>query len=526
MEDGPALRSLIERYLRAYNARDLDAWSELFDEHVEVVGDAGVLHGREAAREFAAQTMRAFSGVRAELTRVVAQTADTIVVEYRLVNSAEQVSERRLDGSVCDIYEVRDGRIVRCHSYYLPDAADRTDAAPLPPSRAETTRIAEERAALRRVAALVAGGVSPGELFDAANAEIARLVGADATALLRFESDDTVTLAAASPANAPIGARQPVDEPLRAVRESGRAARFGPADMPTAGPFGDAARALGVRAAVAVPIEVDRCVWGVSVAASVHDEPFPADTEERIAGFAELVATAIAHAQARAELERLIAELTASRARVVAAADETRRRIQRDLHDGAQQRLVHTIISLKLARAALGADGNPGAPADLIDAALEHAQRATADLRELVQGIMPATLGRGLRAGIEAIASQMDLPVRIDVTRSRLPPAVERTAYFIVAEALTNALKHAHATAVHVRAVVRGETLELEVRDDGVGGADPAGGTGLVGLTDRVAVGGGTIAITSPPGGGTTLAVTLPMHASAETDAGLAQRSS
>jgi signal transduction histidine kinase len=199
-----------------------------------------------------------------------------------------------------------------------------------------------------------------------------------------------------------------------------------------------------------------------------------------------------------------LAELTRSRARVVAAADETRRRIQRDLHDGAQQRLVQSIITLKLAKA----DPSP----ELIEEALGQAERAMSDLRELVHGIMPAALTRGgLRSGIESLADRVALPVDVDVEPGRTPPQVETTAYFVIAEALTNAAKHAGATGASVRAATRDRELVVEVRDNGVGGADPARGSGLLGLADRVAACGGSLALDSPPGGGTTLTVALPL---------------
>jgi len=198
-------------------------------------------------------------------------------------------------------------------------------------------------------------------------------------------------------------------------------------------------------------------------------------------------------------------------ARLLAAADETRRRIQRDMHDGAQQRLVHTVITLKLAKAALGDARRP--VADLVDEALLNAERATAELRELVHGIMPAALSRGgLRAGVESLVDHVDVPVHIDVPSQRLPTALETTAYFVVAEALTNVVKHAGAGSAHVRAVIDGDVLKVEIRDDGIGGADPGCGSGLAGLADRVDASGGTIAITSQPGEGTTLAVKFPIE--------------
>jgi signal transduction histidine kinase len=196
----------------------------------------------------------------------------------------------------------------------------------------------------------------------------------------------------------------------------------------------------------------------------------------------------------------------------VAAADESRRRIQRDLHDGAQQRLVHTVMSLKQAEAALTDAGV--AEAELVTEALDNAERATAELRALSHGIMPAALTHGgLRAGIESLAGHVALPVEVEVPPERLPPALETTAYFIVAEGLTNVVKHAGAHSARVRAVVDERALRLEVRDDGTGGADRTRGSGLVGLADRVDALGGTITITSPPGEGTAIVVELPQGA-------------
>jgi len=197
-------------------------------------------------------------------------------------------------------------------------------------------------------------------------------------------------------------------------------------------------------------------------------------------------------------------ELVRSRARVVAAADDTRRRIQRELHDGAQQRLVQSIITLKLAKA----DPSP----ELIAEALAQAESAMSELRELVHGIMPATLTRGgLRSGVNSLLDRVALPVEVDVAPERMPPQIETTAYFVIAEALTNAAKHAGATGAHVRAARRDGELVVEVRDDGAGGANPAHGTGLLGLADRVAACGGTLTLDSPTGAGTTLTVTLPL---------------
>jgi signal transduction histidine kinase len=236
--------------------------------------------------------------------------------------------------------------------------------------------------------------------------------------------------------------------------------------------------------------------------AATEREQFPPDTEQRMAAFTELVGTAIANIQARSDL-------TASRARIVAAADEERRRVVRDLHDGAQQRLVHSIITLKQAHQALEPNGEPAS--ELVAEALEHADLANAELRELAHGILPAVLIRGgLRAGVGALASRTPVPVEVDAAVDRLPAPVEATAYFVVAESLTNVAKHAHATHATVRARVESGTLRIEVRDDGVGGARPEG-NGLVGLADRLAVLDGKLRVESRAGGGTLIAADVPL---------------
>jgi signal transduction histidine kinase len=228
-----------------------------------------------------------------------------------------------------------------------------------------------------------------------------------------------------------------------------------------------------------------------------------ADTEERMANFTDLVGTVIANAEHRAEL-------TESRARVVAAADEARRRIQRDLHDGAQQRMVTTVMALKMARSALGDEG--GSAVELVDEALAHAESATTELRDVAHGILPGALSTGgLRAAVGVLVSHVPLPVSFEVTEERLPAALEANAYFIVAEALTNAVKHANATRGHIDAVVDGGVLRLHVRDDGVGGARIEGSSGLLGLRDRAGALNGELHVESPPGEGTVVAATLPI---------------
>jgi signal transduction histidine kinase len=259
-----------------------------------------------------------------------------------------------------------------------------------------------------------------------------------------------------------------------------------------------------VRALVAVPISVEGRVWG-GLATTTHGAPPPPDTEDRLTELAELAAAGIASAENKAMLR-------ASRARVVATADETRRRLQRDVHDGAQQRLVQTVLALKLGldAAARGED-----PVDLVREALEHAELATVELRDIVQGILPAALSRGgLHAGIDSLVGTSAIPVDVDLAampHERLPSEVEVTAYFVVAEALTNIAKHARATRARVTVAPRAGVLVVEVGDDGVGGADPRGGSGLTGLSDRIDALDGTLLLTSAAGAGTTVRVTLPL---------------
>jgi signal transduction histidine kinase len=386
--------------------------------------------------------------------------------------------------------------------------------APRRRPRDELGRLADEQAALRRLATAVAHDVPAAEIFKAVAEEIGPLLGADDSAVVRFEPDRTATvLAGVGPwlDVLGVGMRVELDDSLAitAVFHTGRSARVDQHDYRTAsGPITDYLRRVKNRSAVASPIIVEGRLWGAMVA-SKKRERLPADIEERMANFTELVGIVIANAESRAEL-------TASRARVLAAGDDARRRIQRDLHDGAQQRLVSTVLALKQARQELGDATGP--VVDLVDEALAHAEGASADLRELAHGILPGALSRGgLRAGIDALVSRVRLPVSVEVTTERLPAALEATAYFIFAEALTNAVRHARATSAQIAAFVDGGVLRLEVRDDGVGGARSNashGSSGLLGLRDRAAALNGELRIDSPPGEGTVIAAALPIPVS------------
>jgi signal transduction histidine kinase len=382
-----------------------------------------------------------------------------------------------------------------------------TMGASLEKSSDELRQLADEQAALRRVATLVARAVPPATLLRAVVAEVGRLLAADSTRMLRYEPDGkAVGVASQSEPGLemPEGSTYAPEgrDVATVVLCTRRPARMDTREG-TPGSMAAMDRERGVRWSVGAPIVVEDRLWGVMVASWRHDNPLPDDTEQRMAQFTDLVATAIANASNRAEL-------AASRARVVTTADETRRRLQRDLHDGAQQRLVHTIVTLKLARHSLGAASGPAV--DFVEEALAHAERANAELRELAHGILPAALSRGgLRGGVSALVSHVTLPVTIDVTPERLPPPLEATAYFIVAEALTNTVKHAQADSARISAVVDDGVLRLEVRDDGIGGATPDGSSGLVGLRDRAAAMNGELRVDSPPGGGTVVSATLPI---------------
>lgn len=367
-------------------------------------------------------------------------------------------------------------------------------------ARAELQALADEQAALRRVAELVAHDTALQELFPALTREASEILGGLPTALMRYEPDDSAVIVAVRDDRVPLGMRLPPypGTPVGDVLRTGRPARVGNFD---ATPLGETARTLGVTEAVAVPIMVERRLWGV-VSMSTLAGPLPADAEVRLAQFADLGGAAIANAENRAKLQ-------ASRARVVATADETRRRLQRDVHDGAQQRLVHTIISLKLARHAIATGADPDA---LVDEALAHAERATRDLRDVVRGILPASLTQGgLRAGLESLVADLVLPVDLQVRGPRCPERIELTAYFVVAEALTNVVKHAQAARAWVKVSQADGVLAVVVGDDGVGGADPARGSGLLGLLDRVDAASGSFTLASPAGGGTRLTVWLPL---------------
>jgi signal transduction histidine kinase len=370
---------------------------------------------------------------------------------------------------------------------------------------ADYRRVADEQAALRRVATSVAQGVPPAEVLEAVAAEIERQLDADGVTLARYEPGDAVTVVAHRGLDAqhlPAGARFTHDgeSVTAAVGRIGRTVRRDSYNA-AEGPIAQFNRDLGVRASVGAPITVEGRVWGVAVVYWKRDGAAPADSEARIAQFAQLLETAIADADSRDQL-------IASRARLLAAGDEARRRVVRDLHDGAQQRLVRTIMILMLAEQAFR-DGEPTA-VELVREALLTAEESNEELRELVHGILPTVLVRGgLQAAVEDVVTRLALPASVDVPEERFPAEIEASAYFIVAEALTNVVKHANATCAQVTAAVAEGLLRIEVRDDGIGGADPHS-HGLVGMADRAAALGGRLSVESPQGAGTIVVATLP----------------
>jgi len=376
-------------------------------------------------------------------------------------------------------------------------------------NREQLTRLAEEQAALRRVATLVAEGAPPAEVIEAVITEAGRVVPADAAGLSRYEADGTTALGSWSRTGgyANVGARFPHERGTVGwlVYETGRPGRIGTYEG-VPGDVSAAARQAGWRSSVGVPIVVEGRLWGVMTVASTTDQPLPLDTEERLAEFTELVATAIANAESRAEL-------AASRARIVATTDQARRRIERDLHDGAQQRLVSVALRLRTAAAAIPPEEEVQQELAGIGSELDD---ALADLRELSRGIHPAILSEGgLGPALRTLARRSSVPVELQMgTKGRLPERIEVAAYYVVAEALANVAKHARASVVQVDVDADDGLLRLAIRDDGVGGADPARGSGLVGLKDRVEATGGTLRVESRRGQGTRLLVELGADAS------------
>jgi signal transduction histidine kinase len=373
-------------------------------------------------------------------------------------------------------------------------------------ARDELRRLAEEQAALRRVATLVAEGAAAPVIYDAICTETRAVTGANSVHLLEFLHDGTgriLAVAGEHASHTSASARLPVDETsLGMLRDLVAAARIdGDGEAATA--LAKSLRERGVSADLAVSVVVDGTDWGALVADWHADGGPPVDVSHRLSRFADLVATAVANAAAHSEL-------IASRLRIVNAADEARRRVERDLHDGAQQRLVALSLDLDRIGASFVED-QPDARSDLevvrreLDGVLE-------DLRELSRGLHPAILSEsGLGPSLRALARRSPIPAEVDVdVPARPAPAIEVAVYYVVSEALANVAKHARASAVGISVHATEGWIHTTIKDDGVGGARHGTGSGLVGLMDRVVALGGRLELDSPPGGGTRLEVDLP----------------
>jgi PAS domain S-box-containing protein len=406
--------------------------------------------------------------------------------------------------------EARIGDFAELVATAIANAATR---AALQASRDELSVLAEQQAALRRVATLVARGTSPPEVFSTVADEMARCLHAGNASVNSFENDMVTVVAVAAVARgikrAPlVGERHNLldgDNIATRVFHTGRPARLEGVEFQSAPGFIAARlRKMGLRSTVGVPIIVDGRVWGMAALGWLRPEPLPTDTEARMSDFADLVATAIANAATRAEL-------IASRARIVAAADEGRRRLERDLHDGAQQRLVALGLQLHLTEASVPADLQ--ALGEQLGDIASGLTGVTVELQEISRGIHPAILSKGgIGPALKTLARRSAVPVTLELAIDRrLPDSVEVGAYYVVSEALTNAAKHSRASHVAVRGQAKDDVLSLSISDDGIGGADFARGSGLIGLKDRVEALGGRLRIVSPAGRGTSLDATIPL---------------
>jgi signal transduction histidine kinase len=371
-------------------------------------------------------------------------------------------------------------------------------------------QVAGEQTALRRVATLVARGIAPTTLFDAAASESGDVLCAETTALVRFEPDHTVTVVGTweKPGREgialPIGSRWPIEEGSVAAVVLRTGERAGVSDYEIGnGSEHDWACAHGIRSSVASPIVVGGHLWGAIIAFSRVFAANPRDGQEHLLAFAELVALAITNAER-------YAQLASSRARVVSGADESRRRIERDLH-AAQQRLISLALEVRLAESRVPPEQQ--SQVEQLSGIAQGLTDMVEELREIARGVHPAILDRGgLVPALRAVTRRAGVPVKLSMRApERLPQHVKLAAYYVVSEALANAVKHARASAIEVDLGVLDGDLRLEVRDDGAGGADAARGSGLTALRDRVEAAEGRLEITSPAGGGTAVLVTIPL---------------
>ena len=483
--------------------RRLDAMRADFDAFITTERELSMVRHEASVAASRTAAIAAVIGILASLVLIVAfatYLGRVIVRPVRsMANAAGRIAAGDLTARASDVGVAEIGTLGRSFNAM---------AASVERTQAELARVAEEQSALRRVATLVARGVAPADVFAAVTEEVGVLLDADLAHMARFETDGTASgIAGWSPGaeGVPIGRHVSLqgESATASVLRTGRAARTDRYED-AAGPIAEALRSLGVRSSVGAPIIVDGCLWGAVIASSKRERPFPSGTEERLTAFTELVGTAISNAYASAEL-------TASRARIVAAADDARRRIERDLHDGIQQRIVS--LGLELRAAELAAQPEmPDLQKQVSDAA-DGLETVLEELREISRGIHPAILSEGgLGPALRALGRRSPIPVDLDVRDdARLPKHVEVTAYYVASEALANAAKHADASRVEIDLRHDVGLVRLSIRDDGVGGAEPTGGSGLVGLRDRAEALGGTMVVSSPVGGGTSITVDLPV---------------
>jgi len=390
-------------------------------------------------------------------------------------------------------------------------AGSETELAPALESagaRDRTVDLAHEQAALRRVATLVASSAKPEQVFQIVAEEAGRLLEARTAATVRFDQDSAVVAGSWSDgegAGLEVGTLVPYSDPdspvYRVSHEGGRIDDY--ADLP-----GEAARLTqlaGYRSSVMAPITADGRLWGALSVFSTRTNHFPADAQRRLADFTNLVALALESAEAHDQL-------TASRARIVEASVAERRRLERNLHDGAQQRLVTLAVHLRIAQECLAED--PAAAAAMLAGVGEDLKLALEELRELARGLHPAVLSdRGLEPALQSLANRASFPVEISgVPPLRLDEGVEAAVYYVVSESLTNAAKHADASEARVEITTTTDEVVVEIRDNGNGGASMEAGSGLRGLTDRIEALGGRLELKSPTGHGTVVRATLPLR--------------
>jgi PAS domain S-box-containing protein len=507
-------RCRAERGVRESEARKTAILNAAFDCIVTMDGDGNIVEVNAATEEtfgYSAEEMvgRELAEVmippgrlRDDHRRGLRRYMDTGAA--RIVGHPVELTAMRADGSTfpVELAVTRPelpGPALFCG--YLRDVTERRR------SELALQGMAEEQAALRRVATAVATEVEPERLFGLVAEEVGRALDARIGNILRYDGDGTALVMGGWSDGAeaiPVGTTLVLDGDTIAttIWRTHRPARYDSLEGRT-GSLVQTLRSTGIKAAVGAPVFVAGDLWGAVVISS-DDAPFPPEAEFRVGDFADLAAQAIANAHAREEL-------AASRMRIVEASDAERRRLERNLHDGAQQRLVATSLTVRMA--ARRAKDDPALRA-MLDGAGDELVLALEELRELARGLHPAVLSdHGLCAAVEAVAERAPLPVTVDVPLDeRLPETVEAAAYFVVCEALTNVAKYAHASEARVRVERSDGHATVEVVDDGVGGADERGGSGLRGLADRVEALGGRLLVTSPAGEGTAVRAKLPVR--------------